>query len=54
MVKLSILRNCEKDSEKAMTKLVHLYSQKEGTAVNNSGPGKNLMTNIQVVTGVFA
>ena len=27
-------RNCEKSSEKAMTKLEHLYSSKEGTAVN--------------------
>ena len=26
-------RNCEKSSEKAMTKLERLYSSKEGTAV---------------------
>ena len=33
-VKLVENRNCEKSSEKAMTKLERLYSFKEGTAVN--------------------
>ena len=33
-VKLAENRNCEKSSEKAMTKLERLYSSKEGTAVN--------------------
>ena len=33
-VKLVKNRNCEKSSEKAMTKLERLYSSKEGTAVN--------------------
>ena len=33
-VKLVENRNCEKSSEKAMTKLKRLHSSKEGTAVN--------------------
>ena len=33
-VKLVENRNCEKSSEKAMTKLERLYLFKEGTAVN--------------------